>query len=71
MVERLRLPLIDRAPTRVQGIGGVVTVTQECLLFIRVAGTSMRTGHKNDEGVYGIRCLVAKESPIIQLRHNG
>jgi hypothetical protein len=64
MVDRLRLPLIERSPTRVQGIGGVVTVTQECLLFIRVAGTSMRTGHKNDEGVYGIRCLVARESPV-------
>jgi hypothetical protein len=24
----------------------------------------MRTGNKNDEGVYGIRCLVARESPV-------
>ena len=29
LVHRLRLPLRDRAPTRVQGIGGVVTVTKE------------------------------------------
>ena len=38
IAEKLQLPITRRAPTPVQGIGGVITVTEECLLFIRIAG---------------------------------
>jgi hypothetical protein len=53
-----------RAPTPVQGIGGVITVTEEYLLFIRIAGHSMRPGISSDEGLFGVRCLVARECPV-------
>ena len=62
--EELRIPLKDRPPTPVQGLGGVITMTKECIVFLRIDGFLIRPGNKKDEGVYAIRCLVAKESPV-------
>ncbi len=64
IAEKLQIPITTRKPTPVQGIGGVITVTEECLLFIRIAGHSMRPGISSDEGLFGVRCLVARECPV-------